>query len=343
MSVFLIAEAGVNHNGSEDLAAQLVAGAAECKVDAVKFQTFRAEQLVALGAPKAEYQKKWTGDGDQFEMLKKLELSEAVQKRLFEQCCAVGIEFMSTPFDAASADFLVALGMRRIKIPSGEITNLPFLAHLAEKNLPLILSTGMSDLEDVAAAVACIRAVRTRCGFEAPLNQVLSILHCTSSYPAEPEDVHLRAMQTMAKEFEVRVGYSDHTEGTDIAIAAVAMGASIVEKHFTLDRSLPGPDQKASLELGELASMVRSIRRVEQALGSDAKKPTSGELRVRRLVRRSVATRRQKSAGEFFESNDLVLLRPGDGIPPAELANVVGRAAKTDIAAGTTLKWSDIE
>lgn len=339
---FVIAEAGVNHNGDEDLALRLVETAAHAGADAVKFQTFSAEKLVAPGAKKAEYQARETGDGDQYSMLKALELSEAAHRRIYERCGALGIEFMSTPFDEDAADFLLALGMQRIKVPSGEITNEPFLEFLAAKGVPMILSTGMADLDEIRRAVAVVGAVRARLGLEDSLANVLTVLHCTSNYPAECRDVNLRAMQTIARETGLPVGYSDHTAGLAISTAAVAMGATVIEKHFTLDRDLPGPDHKASLSPDELGALVRQIRDVEEAMGSDEKRPTESELPVRALVRRSVTTTRPLREGTVLAASDLALLRPGTGIAPADLAAIVGRVARRDLPAGATLQWTDL-
>lgn len=342
MATFIIAEAGVNHNGSEDLALQLVDVAARCGADAVKFQTFSADKLVRKGAEKAEYQKRETGEGDQHSMLKQLEMSEALHRKLIERCNEVGIEFMSTPFDEEAADFLVALGMKHIKVPSGEITNHPFLAHLAAKNVPMILSTGMATLEEIQEAVDVIRSVRQRHGFLEPLENTLTVLHCTSNYPAALEDVNLRAMSTISQATNLPVGYSDHTAGITVSIAAVAMGGTVIEKHFTLDRNLPGPDHKASLEPDELAEMIARIRDVERALGSPIKQPNASELPVRALVRRSVTLIRSVEAGDIIAREDLALMRPGNGITPKELEAVIGRQAARSIADGSTLQWDDL-
>lgn len=339
---FIIAEAGVNHNGDEALALELVDIAAACGADAVKFQTFRADKLVRLGAEKAEYQKRQTGAGDQHSMLRQLEMSEALHHKLVARCHSIGVEFMSTPFDEEAADFLVALGMRRIKIPSGEITNHPFLAHLAAKNLPIILSTGMATMEEILDAIEVIRSVRQQRGFSAPLASMLTVLHCTSNYPAALKDVNLHAMNTIGQVTGLPIGYSDHTEGITVSIAAVGMGATVIEKHFTLDRNLPGPDHKASLQPNELAAMVVGIREVEQALGGATKQPSESELQVRALVRRSVTLTSSVLAGQVIGANDLALLRPGNGIAPKEWSRVVGRRAAHDMAGGTTLQWSDL-
>lgn len=339
---FIIAEAGVNHNGNEDLAIHLVETASRLGADAVKFQTFSADKLVVRGARKAEYQSRETGEGDQYSMLKALELSEAAHRRVFARCQELGIEFMSTPFDEDAADFLLALGMRRIKVPSGEITNEPFLRFLAAKGVPMILSTGMADLEEIRRAVAVVVSAREQVGLRSPLQDMLTILHCTSNYPAACGDVNLRAMQTIAAETRLPVGYSDHTLGLAVSTAAVAIGATVIEKHFTLDRDLPGPDHKASLLPEELGALVRQIRDVEQALGSPEKHPTASELPVRALVRRSVTTLRAKRAGDLVRAEDIALLRPGTGIPPGEMEQVLGRVVARDIPAGKSLEWTDL-
>ena len=341
--MFVIAEAGVNHNGDEDLALQLVDTAARCGANAVKFQTFSADKLVRPGAEKAEYQKRETGTGDQYTMLKALEMSEALHIKLMNRCMALGIEFMSTPFDEDAVNFLLSLGMRRIKVPSGEITNEPFLRFLAAKGVPLIVSTGMASMDEIQRAVHVISSARQEAGHNTPLAERLTILHCTSNYPAQCRDVNLRAMQTISTETDVPIGYSDHTLGLAVSTAAVALGAKLIEKHFTLDRNLPGPDHKASLMPDELAQLVRQIRDVEAALGSPVKQPTASELPVRALVRRSVTAVQALAAGAVIRHDDVALLRPGNGIPPAEFSSVVGKVAVHDIAAGTTLQWSDLQ
>lgn len=343
MTVFIIAEAGVNHNGSDEMALQLVETAARCGADAVKFQTFSAAKLVCKGAAKAEYQKRETGEGDQYSMLKQLEMSEALHRRLAARCNELGIEFMSTPFDEEAADFLLSLGMRYLKIPSGEITNLPFLAYLASKDMPMILSTGMSTMDEVHDAIESIRTVRNDNKFVAPLEEVLTVLHCTSNYPTALDDVNLRAMSTMAKETGLPVGYSDHTAGILVSVASVAMGATMVEKHFTLDQNLPGPDHKASLEPIELKKMVSQIRDIEKAMGSSVKQPTASELPVRELVRRSVTLVRDMASGHVICREDLVLMRPGSGIPPQELEWLIGKRIVRNIDGGATLHREDVQ
>lgn len=343
MKTFIIAEAGVNHNGDENLALRLIEIAANCGADAVKFQTFSADKLVSQGAAKAEYQKEATGTGDQYSMLKALEMSDSLHRKLVARATELSIEFMSTPFDEQAADFLLELGMRRMKIPSGEITNEPFLEFLASKGVPLILSTGMASLDEIIRAVRVIEAARANAGYAGPLAEHLTILHCTSNYPALCTDVNLRAMQTIAAETGLPVGYSDHTLGIAVSTAAVAMGAQVIEKHFTLDRNLPGPDHKASLPPEELAQLVRQIRDVEVALGSPIKQPTASELPIRELVRRSVTLVRPLKAGALINRDDVALLRPGSGIAPAGLVSVIGKTVLRDIAAGTTLRWTDLQ
>lgn len=342
MKTFIIAEAGVNHNGDEKMAFELVGTAAQSGADAVKFQTFSADKLTRKGAEKAEYQKQATGDGDQHGMLKALEMSEDLHRRLFARCTELGIEFMSTAFDEEALDFLVVLGIKRIKVPSGEITNAPLLRHMASKGLPLIVSTGMAELGEVVAAIEIIRAARQSHGFTEPLGDIVTILHCTSNYPVESADVNLRAMNTMAQTTGLPVGYSDHTLGLAVSTGAVALGARVIEKHFTLDCELPGPDHKASLEPDQLAALVRQIRDVEVALGSDIKAPTASELPVRDLVRRSVTTVRPLVAGAIVGKDDVTLMRPGTGIPPVDLDKVIGRKSARHIPAGETVQWSDL-
>jgi len=339
---FVIAEAGVNHNGSEKLALKLVEAAARAGADAVKFQTFKAEALVVKGTATADYQKQQTGSSDQFAMLKKLELTESLHQKLINHCYQCGIEFMSTPFDIEAAHFLLELGMGRLKIPSGELTNLPFIRELAALNKPMILSTGMASLDEVKEASEAICEEREKRGFIEPLEEVLTILHCTSNYPTHEQDVNLRAMNTMESELKLPIGYSDHTDGFHVSVAAVAMGARVIEKHFTLDRSLPGPDHQASLEPQELELMVKQIRQIETCLGDGHKAPRPSELSVRKLVRRSVSLLNGKAAGEVIEAKDLILLRPGTGISPKHLDEIVGKCLKFSLEAGSVLTWSDL-
>lgn len=335
MATFIIAEAGVNHNGDESNALRLVEIAAECGADAVKFQTFVAERLSSRTASKAEYQKRQTGEGTQFEMLKRLELSEELHHKLALRSAELGIEFMSTAFDEESLDFLTELKIKRIKMPSGEITNWPFLRHAAAKKLPMILSTGMSTLEEVGEAIDQVRQTEPEAA--------LSVLHCTSNYPTAFSDVNLRAIRTLADTFGLPVGYSDHTSGTIIAVAAVAAGATIIEKHFTLDKAMPGPDHAASLEPHELKHMIQGIRDVEASLGTGQKAPTASEIPVRDVVRRSIVAAKDIEQGASISRSDLVLLRPGTGIAPRDLDRVVGRRSRRALSSGDVIDWSDIQ
>jgi N-acetylneuraminate synthase len=341
VAVFIIAEAGVNHNGDPKRALDMVDVAAAAGADAIKFQTFTADKLVSGQAEKAEYQKRETGGGSQHEMLKSLEMSETLHLRLFERCAELGIEFMSTPFDEQAADFLVALGMKRIKVPSGEIVNDRLLRHLAAKGRPMIVSTGMATMAEVEEAV---RVVREAWGAAPPEGDApLTVLHCTSNYPAAPNEVNLRAMTTMADALRLPVGYSDHTLGIVAAIAAASRGAAVIEKHFTLDRDLPGPDHKASLTVDQLGEMVRAIREVELLLGSAVKAPTESELAVRAVARRSVTATRDLRAGATIAADDIDLLRPAGGIPPRDHDRVIGRRLLRAVSAGTPLQWEDLE
>jgi N-acetylneuraminate synthase len=328
---FIIAEAGVNHNGDVELARRLVDVAVEAGADAVKFQTFRAEQLVTPDAPKANYQLQATsGAESQFEMLRRLELSPEAHRELFKYCRQRGILFMSAPFDEECADFLEDLGMLVYKIPSGEITNLPFLAHVARKGKPIIVSTGMSTMDEVKVAVRTI---------EKAGNKNFVLLHCVSAYPANPADANLQAMHTMSTEFNVPVGYSDHTPGIEVALAAVALGACVIEKHITLDRSLPGPDHQASLEPDELGVLVRGVRSVEKALGHGRKEPAPSEADIAAVARKSLVAARDIPPGTVLAEDDVAIKRPGTGLSPALRHRLVGRTARTDIAAGTVLTW----
>jgi len=333
--VFVIAEAGVNHNGDLDLARRLVDVAAAAGADAVKFQTFAAERVATREAPKADYQRQTTSaEESQQQMLRRLELSPAAHRELQAHARGRGLLFLSTPFDEPSADLLDALGVPAIKIGSGEVTNLPFLQHIARKGRPVILSTGMSTLDEVAAAVAAVRATG---------HLELILLHCVSEYPARAIDANLRAMQTLAGAFRTPVGYSDHTTGLEVALAAVALGASVIEKHFTLDRTLPGPDHRASLEPAELTALVRGIRVVEQALGNGVKAPTPGELANRIVARRSLAAAVDLPVGCALTRESLCALRPATGIPPASLPVVLGRKLTRARRAGEVITWGDLE
>jgi N,N'-diacetyllegionaminate synthase len=326
---FVIAEAGVNHNGQLDLAVKLIDAAVAAGVDAIKFQTFRAEEVVSPSAPKAAYQKESTGTAEsQLEMVKKLELSASDFAYLSQYCATRNIMFLSTPFDFGSVDLLLSLNVEAFKIPSGEITNFPFLRYVARTGKPIILSTGMSTLDEVAQAVETLR--------EAGCSELV-LLHCTSNYPAAAENVNLRAMKTLRDCFDVPTGFSDHTEGSEIPLAAAALGACVVEKHFTLDRSLPGPDHRASLEPPELATMVRGIRKVEVALGTGDKTPFSSELDTAAAARRSLVAADHISAGTVLSETMIAIRRPGTGLAPRMLVSVVGKKAVHDIEAGALL------
>jgi N,N'-diacetyllegionaminate synthase len=323
----IIAEAGVNHNGDLAVARRLVDAAADAGADLVKFQTFRAERLATATADKADYQKAGSGPPEsQLEMLRRLELSEDAHRNLLAYCQSRGIGFFSTGFDTECVDMLVGLGQRLFKIPSGEVTNLPYLRHVGGLGGDVILSTGMATLSDIEAALLVLERSGT------PRERV-TVLHCTTEYPTAAHDVNLRAMQSMRDAFGVRVGYSDHTQGIEISIAAVALGATVIEKHFTLDRRLPGPDHQASLEPGELASMVRCIRHVEVALGDGVKRPTAGEERNRAVARKSIVASRPIAAGEVFSNDNLTAKRPGSGVSPMRWDEVVGRRATRAYAA----------
>ena len=334
---YIIAEAGVNHNGSLDRALELIDAAGAAGADAVKFQTFKASELVSPMAAAADYQKA-SGATHQYEMLKALELSPAEYERIAGHCQDVGIEFLSTPFDIDAADFLIGLGMRRLKVPSGELTNLPFLAALAARNLPLILSTGMGTLDEVGEAV---RVVETAA--DTPLSGRLTVLHCTTNYPTAPDDVNLLAMQTMANAFDVPVGYSDHTTGVEVPPLARALGAEVLEKHFTLDRTLPGPDHAASLEPDELTEMVRQVRAVDAILGDGVKAPTASEIRIRTAARRSAVMLVDAPAGTVLDAAMLGLKRPGDGIAPQHLERALGQRLAVDKRSGEVLREADLQ
>jgi N,N'-diacetyllegionaminate synthase len=332
---FVIAEAGVNHNGDLDLARRLVDAAAEAGADAVKFQTFRTEALVSGAAPKARYQVETTGEREsQRAMLARLELSAEAHAGLRDHATRRGLVFFSTPFDEASADLLARLGVELLKIPSGEVTNLPLLRHVAAKRLPVLLSTGMCTLEEVAAAVEAIRAAG---------DPPLAILHCVSAYPAPAEDTNLRAMETLRARFGVPVGLSDHSLGLEIALAAVARGAAVLEKHLTLDRALPGPDHRASLEPADFGALVRGVRAIESALGDGAKRPMPSELDTRAVARRSLVAARPLPAGHRLTRDDIAIKRPGTGIPPGELERLLGRRLARSVEADALLDWTLFE
>lgn len=337
--VLIIAEAGVNHNGELKKAIELIDAACEAGADVLKFQTFKAEKLVSLSAGKAEYQKKNdpNDDSTQFEMLKALELSEKDHHTLKDECEKRGIQFLSTAFDEDGIQFLQDLGVPFFKSPSGELTNRPYLARLAGTGKPVILSTGMATMDEIGAAID----VLTQNGLGK--DQII-VLHCNTDYPTAPEDANLLAMNTIGRELGVKVGYSDHTLGIEVPIAAVALGAKVIEKHFTLDRSLPGPDHRASLEPDELKQMVTAIRIVEKAIAGDGRKiPTPGELKNRDIARKSLFVKSALEKGQIIDYPDLIALRPGDGISPMEIDRVVGKKTTRIIHPNEQLKWDQIE
>lgn len=321
MKTLIIAEAGVNHGGSLDAALRLVDAAAAAGADAVKFQTFKADKLVTGTAAKAEYQARATGANEtQHEMLRRLELTADMHRALIERAASRRIQFLSTGFDDESLDLLASLGQQLFKIPSGEITNLPYLRHVARLARRVILSTGMATMGEIKAALDALVAAGV------PRENV-TVLHCTTDYPAPIDEVHLRAMQSIRDQLGVDVGYSDHTLGIEVPIAAVALGATVIEKHFTLDRSADGPDHKASLEPDELAAMVRGIRLVERALGSGVKQPGASESKNLAVARKSLVASRAIAAGERFDASNVTAKRPGTGLSPMRWDDVMGRAA----------------
>lgn len=320
--VFIIAEAGVNHNGSIELAKKLIDKASEAGADAVKFQSFKAESLVTKSAMKAEYQKETTGNSDgQFDMIKKLELDYTKHEELAEYCKAKDIMFLSSAFDLESIDLLNNLGLEIFKIPSGEITNLPYLRKIGALNKKVILSTGMSTLGDIENALEIFKTSGTT---------DITVLHCNTEYPTPIGDVNLNAMNTIKDAFRVEVGYSDHTLGIEVPIAAVALGATVIEKHFTLDKTMEGPDHRASLEPSELKEMVRCIRNIEQALGDGVKKLTKSESKNINIARKSIVAGRDIKKGEIFTEENLAIKRPWNGISPMKWDEIIGKIAKAD-------------
>lgn len=321
MTITIIAEAGVNHNGDIGMAKQLIDAAAAAGADYVKFQTFNAERLVTRDAPKAPYQKRNDGESDsQFVMLRRLELSEKMHYDLLDYCKTRNIAFLSTGFDIESVSLLSSLDIPMFKIPSGEITNLPYLRHIGSLGKPIVMSTGMATLDEIGAALCVLDEAGTP-------RTAITVLHCTTNYPVAMAEVNLRAMLTIRDTFGVAVGYSDHTEGIEIAVGAVALGASLIEKHFTLDRTLPGPDHKASLEPSELKALVTAVRNVRTALGDGVKRPTVSELQNMVVVRKSLVATQPIKAGELFTRENLGVKRPGNGISPMRLEELVGRRA----------------
>ena len=323
--VFIIAEAGVNHNGSIELAKKLIDVAVEARADAVKFQTFQAEKLVSKNAKKATYQKENIGDNDdsQLNMLKKLELDIDTHNELIEYCSSKNIMFLSTPFDLESVALLDSLGLEIFKIPSGEITNLPYLREIAKLGKKIILSTGMATLGEVEDALAILTCNGTP-------KENITLLHANTMYPTPMEDVNLQAMVTIGRAFGVAYGYSDHTLGIEVPTAAVALGASVIEKHFTLDKTMQGPDHKASLEPNELKAMVQAIRNIEKAMGDGIKKPSKSETPNIKVARKSIVAARVIKKGEVFSEENLTVKRPADGINPMRWDEVVGSVASKD-------------
>ena len=332
---FVIAEAGVNHNGELDLAFQLVDAAIAAGADAVKFQTFIAAELLTAEAAKAEYQKATTGEQEsQFEMIKRLELSFADFRKLKTYCDDRGITFLATPFDSTSVDFLRDLGLFAFKISSGDLTNHPLLRHVALQKRPVILSTGMSDMDEVREAVAVLHDAG---------NNDMILLQCVTNYPAAAEDINLKAMLSMQSAFDVNVGYSDHTLGIEVALAAVALGACVIEKHFTLNKNFAGPDHRASLEPHEFKAMIDGIRKVEAALGNGRKVPAASELGNAAVARRSIVAARDISAGTLITADVIAFKRPGTGLPPRMAEHVLGKTARINIPAGALLQLEMFE
>ncbi len=326
MHTIIIAEAGVNHNGCIELAKQLIEAAANAGADFVKFQTFKTDSLVSKLAKKAEYQKKNIDDNidSQYAMLKKLELDESMHIELINHCKQCGIQFLSTGFDNESIDFLDSLDIPFFKIPSGEITNKPYLRHIAEKKKPIILSSGMATMDEIKAAMNVL--------YENGISKEdITVLHCNTEYPTPMEDVNLKAMHHIHEELGVKIGYSDHTIGIEVPIAAVALEATVIEKHFTLDRSLPGPDHKASLEPDELKTMVQAIRNVEVAIsGSGIKEPSPSEIKNKDIARKSIVAAKKIYKGEPFTEDNITIKRPGNGISPMKWDELIGQKASKD-------------
>ncbi|MDR1470959.1 MAG: N-acetylneuraminate synthase [Synergistaceae bacterium] len=352
--VLIIAEAGVNHNGSLDMALEMVDVAAECGADTIKFQTFKPEMVVCKNAAKAEYQSAATGTGEsQLDMIRRYELSESAHRAIIERCRRRGIEFFSTPFDSESVDLLVSLGLERLKIPSGEITNWPLLRHIGSTGKPVIMSTGMSTLDEVRAAMGvyllgALAPLVTPSGAEAEkifsseegrghLEKNLTLLHCTTQYPTPYEDVNLRAMDLLADEFGLPVGYSDHTGGIAVSVAAAARGASVIEKHFTLGKNLPGPDHRASADPEELMALVSGVRAIELALGGYEKFAAPSEAPNRDVARKSLTALRDIKKGELFTAQNLGAKRPGTGLSPARFWEYLGHSADRDYSADDQL------
>jgi N,N'-diacetyllegionaminate synthase len=322
--VLIIAEAGVNHNGSIQLAKKLIDKAVFSGADAVKFQTFKAKNVLSKNAPKADYQKQTTNLREsQFDMIKRLELDERAHQELIAYCKKANIMFLSTPFDLDSVDLLNELGLQIFKIPSGEITNLPYLRRIGSLCKEVILSTGMSDLKEIGEAIKILTNAGT-------LKENITVLHANTMYPTPMEDVNLRAILTIQNKFDVAVGYSDHTLGIEVDIAAVAMGATVIEKHFTIDKTMDGPDHKSSIDPEELKAMVSSIRNIEKALGSSVKKPSKSEKPNISMARKSIVARKSIKKGELFTEKNITIKRPGIGISPMKWDTILGKVAERD-------------
>ena len=330
----IIAEAGVNHNGSTDIAKKLIDNAVEAGVDAIKFQTFKAENLVTKNAPKATYQKNSTGDGSQLDMLKKLELSLEQHTELIEYCKNKGILFLSTPFDFESVDLLEKFDIAMYKIGSGDLTNIPLLRYIARLGKPMIVSTGMANLGEIECAVNAIKNEG---------NKDIMLLHCTSNYPTAYEDVHLNSMITMKNSFDLDIGYSDHTVGIEVSIAAVAMGAKVIEKHFTLDKNMEGPDHKASLNPKELKEMVASIRNIEFALGSKEKKCRDNEKNTKLVARKSIVAALNIKKGDVITKDNITFKRPETGLSPMYTDELIGKIATEDIMFDEQINFSNVK
>lgn len=333
--VLIIAEAGVNHNGSLDTAKKLIKVAAEAGADFVKFQTFKSEKLVSRVAPQAQYQNESSPAKNQLEMIKKYELDEKTHLNLIQECKKYSINFLSTAFDMESIDLLLKMNIPLYKVPSGELTNLPYLRKIGSLKKEVILSTGMANLSEIEQAIeVLIKAGSSRAA--------LTVLHCNTEYPTPFQDVNLRAMQTIADAFKVSVGYSDHTLGIEVPIAAVALGATCIEKHFTLDRNMPGPDHKASLEPQELKAMITAIRNIEQAMGSGIKQASPSEVKNIAIARKSIHLNKNIPAGQTLNSDDLIMKRPGDGISPMLLDLVIGKSLKAPGLIDQKLSFKDL-
>jgi N-acetylneuraminate synthase/N,N'-diacetyllegionaminate synthase len=336
--VIIIAEAGVNHNGSVDIAKKLIDVAAEAGADYVKFQMFTAEKLVSTKAKKASYQVKNTRGGNsdtQFKMLKKLELSQKDFSELKKYCAKRKVKFLATAFDFESLDYLFDMGIDFFKIPSGEITNLPYLRKVASYKLPVVLSTGMASLSDIEKAVGVLNEYGIK-------KQLITVLHCNTEYPTPPKDVNIKAMNLIGEAFRVKIGYSDHTEGITVPIVATALGATMIEKHFTLNKNMVGPDHKASLEPAELKSMVNSIRLIQQIMGDGVKKPSPSEVKNLNVARRSIHLALDLKKGSILREKDLEMLRPGDGISPMDISLVIGKRTAKTLKKGHKFNFTDI-